>query len=888
MGILTDSKAVRGLARLSALVAMAFSFTAVSFAQDNDKDPEKIEPVEERITVTGTRIKRTDAETAAPIDVVTREEIEKSGATSIDRILQELPSVTGGALNTNISNGNDDRSTITIRGLDSSNTLVLLNGRRLVNHGRASASVDLNTIPLQAVERIEVLKDGGSAIYGSDAVAGVVNIITRDHVDGFETPLYYGQTSRGDLETQNYSVLFGTSTDRARIMVSANYYEKTGIFSRDRSISNDADTSQTFGIDLGYFNRSSATPTGYFNVPGLGVMTLDPALGDGSDASHFRAFDNTVDRYNFREETPATLPQERSNIFMTGSYDWKDNISFFAEAWYMKIKTDNGLAPNPLFTAFNGFGPITVSADNQYNPFGVDIPDVRRRMIETGLRSAEREGDNYRVVGGVEGSFGTDWSWDAYFLWHEDTRRNFQAGALIGPRVELALGPADQCLASPGCVQLNLFGGPGSITEEMLDYVSTTGLFTGRSNMKQLAFNIAGTLAFLPAGGLGFAAGVEYREEFGEDNPDSLVSLGETIGFTNFERTFGDRDLKEAYAELYVPIANSVPGAQLLEMTFAGRYSDYSDFGDNFAPKFGFKYKPIEQVALRATYSETFKAPTLNQLFSGNSQGFPTLVDPLAPAGETRTQFLTVEGSNPDLSPESSEVTTVGLVVEPVENLSFTIDRFVIDQEDVVKANAQYILDENANSGAFAERVIRDADGFLQLLISTPINVGRVEVSGWDFNINYRMPDVLDGLSVTLNGTYMDKWDEQATPDTAFIERAGTFDGNDGPGSVPDYKINMLWSLNSGKLNVSGGMNYISTYEEVEPFSGNIREIDSWLTVDVQAGYAINPDFRISVGIDNILDEEPPFSAQAFNDNFDGSTHNLYGTFFYTQITNRF
>ena len=626
---LNQKKAVKYL--VLTFFALILSLGAPINAQD-EKKKEQIEPVEELLVVTGSRIKRTDAEGAAPIDVITREEIAATGATSIDRILQELPSVTGGSLNTNISNGNDDRSTLRIRGLTPSNTLILLNGRRLALHGfpggtNSSSSVDLNTIPLQAVERIEVFKDGGSAVYGSDAVAGVVNIITRKNFDGFEIPLYYGQASRGDLQTQNYSFIYGTGTDRGRITISGNYYDQGVIWSRDRNISDDADARSLGGIN----SRSSATPEGRFTVDG-NVLTLDPSLGDGSSTTHFVPYDFDLHGYNFAENTPAVIPQERSNIFLDGSWSVNENLDFFVEAHYVKIKTRNSLAPTPIFLAFEAM-PIVVSGQNRYNPFGVDIADARRRMVEFENRVANYEGDNYRFVSGIKGSFADTWEWDTNFIWHEDKRTNFQTGALVHSRMVLATGPDSVCQADPSCVPINLFGGPGSITPEMLDYVSTSGQFSGTSSMKIVGFNLTGNLGLLQGGPIGLAVGAEYREETGADNPDSQTAQGNTIGFTNFEPTHGSRDVTELYAEVNFPILNGVRGAQLLEVNTAVRYSDYSDFGNNTAPKFGIRWQPISEVMIRATASEAFKAPTVGQLFSGSNESFPTLVDPLLPTG---------------------------------------------------------------------------------------------------------------------------------------------------------------------------------------------------------------------------------------------------------------
>lgn len=885
MSFLTWKRCVRTFL-FSTLTVFSSGILLAQEKKDDDKKKDQ-SSIEERMVVTGSRIRRTDAETASPVTVVTRETIEQTGATSIAKILQELPAMVGGVQNTNISNGNDDRSTLRLRGLPESNTLILLNGRRLVQHGfpggvDAESSVDLNTIPLQVVERIEVLKDGSSAVYGSDAVAGVVNIITRKDFTGFEVPLYFGQTTRGDMATQNYSFVYGTEHDRGNIMISANYYEHGVIWSRDRAISANADARGLGGAD----ERSSAPPNGRFTVPGVGTYTYDPSLGDGSSLDHFVPYDFNQHGYNFSQETPAVIPQERANIFFQGNWDLSDNVNFFVEAQYVNIKTENALAPTPIFTAFESV-PVTISAENRYNPFGVDITDARRRMLELGNRVANYEGDNYRFLGGVEGEFGEGWNWETNFLWHRDKRSNYQTGAMVLSRVQMALGPDDVCQADPNCVPLNLFGGPGSITPEMINYVSTVGQFSGSSSLKSLSGNVTGNLGWLQGGPIGLAVGAEYREEVGEDNPDSLTSQGNTIGFSNFEPTYGERDITEFYAEVNLPFLSGKRGIELLELNVAARHSDYSDFGTTTNPKFSLRYQPIKRLMLRATMSEAFKAPTIGQLFSGESESHPTLSDPLQPAEDERVQFLTVKGGNAALKAEESDVFTFGLVSEPFENFSFTLDYYDIDQTNVVEANAQFILDENARTGLFADRVIRDERGFLVRLIATPINVGRREVRGYDWSFNYRRPETNSGnWNFTLAGSYVDDWMQQTDPTVDFVQRAGTFDGNDGPGSIPRVRGRFITNWRMNGLNLSGTVNYVGDYDESD--NGINRTVEAWTTIDLQGTYNWNRGLAVTLGVDNLTDEDPPFSVESFNDNYDGSIHNLYGAFWYMRVTQRF
>jgi len=870
-------------------LAIGMSLVSPSLATAQTTDTQVLGVTE----TTGTHIRQIDVETAAPVDVLDLEYIESTGAMSIGEVIQQLPVIMGNATSTRISNGGNGTADATMRGLPSNNVLVLIDGRRASNYGNAGSYVDLNTIPLSAVQRIEVLKDGASAIYGSDAIAGVINIITRKEYDGVEGMLYYGATSRSDMNTGDVTLTVGRSGEKGNFVLTGEFFDQDGIWSRDREVSSDADTTPD-GEEYGFLKRSSAPPRAYIDHPDLGPVTLRDGLAQGRSPSDFRPFDNTRDRYNFNEETPSLIPSRRKSVFFSGDYEISPTLNAFTQAWYMNTSADNSYAPTPLFAAFES-RPIIVSANNPYNPFGVDIVDIRRRLLEFGNRTEDLTADNTRLVLGLEGTH-FNFDWDLSYTWHKDERETITSGGLNLTRLISALG--DPARALPGTVPLNLFGDgrQGSITQGQIDYVSTTARTTGKSSLEDLLFNASRLTPWeLQGGAVGVAFGLEYRKEAGEEIPDAQVAAGDTVGFTNFEPTSGDRNVKEAYIELIFPLLGDLPAAKELNLQLAARYSNYSDFGTNTSPKAGATWRINDQVMLRSTWSEGFRAPSINELYLGNAESFDTLADPLQPASDTRTQFRTVTGGNPDLEPETSDSFTAGLVLQPavLDGFSMTLDYFSIDQQNVVDSNPQFILDENARSGAFADRIIRNSRGELQVLNASLINIGARKVRGTDFSFNYAMPTMKAGnWRFAIAGTYLDSWKEQRLPGQPFVERKGTYvDGSqDGPGGLPEWKgyFSTLWDM--GNWSASYRINYVDSYTEISTIdlivTGEEREhtIGSFVTHDVQGSYTFAGDLKLTLGIDNIWDEMPDTSFEAFNDNYDGHNSNLIGRFLYARV----
>ncbi|MEM9302396.1 MAG: TonB-dependent receptor plug domain-containing protein, partial [Pseudomonadota bacterium] len=554
--------------------------SGLALAQDQDEDTAELD----RLEVTGSRIKRADIESASPVFVIQREEIERTGLTSVGDLLQDLP-IAGSALNTQFNNGGNGSTNLDLRNLGANRLLVLLNGRRFVTS--LGGVVDLNNIPVAVIKRIEVLKDGASAVYGSDAISGVVNIITRDDFEGLQANAYFGQfESENDGEIQSYDFSVGTTSDRGSVFFSASYVKAEDVFAGDRRISQEPQfgTGNAFG--------SSGTPQGRFGAASLGsfALTTDPGAqvcnGTVCDPSAFRPGDfsagapgDGADRFNFAPDNYLLTPQNRTNIFTQGTYDVTDDIRMTVEATYNNRESDTLLAPTPLFLGLFGSNlaaEVGVGANNPFNPFGVELAAsswlLGRRLIEAGPRNFTEEVDSYRFGFGLEGSFEAFdryFDWDVNYVYGKIEGSSTDFGLLNVQRVQRAL--SDGCVTDPDCVPLNVFGGipgntnpqagdVGTITPDMVDFITFVGNESGGNELTNYTANLTGELFELPAGPLAFAAGYEYRQTEGFDQPDALVAAGITSGNAR-QPTSGSVSVDEFYIELAVPILAGVTGA---------------------------------------------------------------------------------------------------------------------------------------------------------------------------------------------------------------------------------------------------------------------------------------------------------------------------------------
>lgn len=845
--------------------------------------------------LTGSRIRRDPNRFSAPVEVYARSDIERSGAQTLGELLRFVPAVIGNSTSTAISNGGDGTATVTLRGLPASNTLILINGRRIANDGLAGESVDLNSISPAAVERVEILKDGASAIYGSDAIAGVVNIIMKRDFHGFLAETYVGESSRGDLTTTTQTLQYGNSFRDGGVFISATHYEQEPLFSRDRSVSASADTRRLGGTDL----RSSATPDARVVLPDGRALIAD---GNGYRPA------GSEDLFNYQAFTSAVVPLRRSSVYASLTRDLSEQVTTLLEATYLQTNARATLAPTPIFTGFEQM-PLSVAADNIYNDFDQEITDVRRRLVEFPGRMQQNESRVARLSAIVEGLY-ADWHWDIGVNWSRSEATETVTNLVDADRLRRALGPASGCRGAEvdGCVPVDLMGPVGSITDEQVDYLRLDGRTRGDTTLSSAALNLSNALLNLPAGRGDLALGVEFRHESTSKLPDErLASIG-TIGATNFQPTRGDRKILELYGESRIPLWSNASGGRNLQLEAALRHSAYSDFGSSTNPKIGLKLQLGPSLTLRGGYAMGFRAPSLNELYEGNSEQQAFIADPCTIAANvgqlpgctqladaSRNQFLTVKGGNPNLNPETSTSVSGGAIWTPVvlPGLRVSLDFFEIRQEDVVSSSAQTLVDRNAATGAFGEQVNRDARGNLTRVTASNINFGKRRVRGADLSLAYYFPDQPWGqVSVTGTGAWIHEYLSQPGDGGPDVDLAGTFvdEASEGLGGIPEWKGQLGLRWKRERWLASYDIHHVSALDETVPGTTETREIDSWTVHDMQVSYVFDvlSGLRLTLGVDNLFDQAAPLAASAFNDNIDARTHELKGRFWYTRISQRF
>jgi iron complex outermembrane recepter protein len=936
-----------------ALVASATTLagTGVAFAQETEGEQAT---TLDRIEVTGSRIKRTDIETSQPVFSLSRDDIQAQGLTSVGDVIQNL-SANGATLNTTMNNGGNGETRVNLRNLGSNRTLVLVNGRRWVGGTGLGGAVDLNTIPTAAVERIEVLKDGASSIYGSDAIAGVVNVILRQNFDGAEANAYFGQFDKGDGTRQSYDFTVGSVGERWSAMLGIGYVKEEPVFAGDREIS----AVPVFGSTPG-LGGSSTTPDGRFCI--LDPATFACATPDGdyglwrvnpNDPRGFTEWAGTPDNYNFSPDNYLLTPQERVSLFASGSLDITDNLRFKVTTTYNRRQSEQLLAAMPVVVGFPGVeqaADIVISADSLYNPYGQDINWIQRRVTETGGRLFRQDVDTFAFDGAFEGTFDIadkPFDWEAGYFFGENRSNNSTDGLLTYTAIRNALGasmldgtgtpvcvttPGDLTTVIDGCVPANFLGGAnnGTLTQEMLDYMTFQAHDQFNYKQKTYYANVGGDLFDLPGGPLAFSFGVEHREESGFDHPDALINAGDTTGNSR-TATDGSYDLDEAYLELAIPVLADLPFAQLLDFSVATRYSDYSNFGDTLNSKFGFRWKPIEDLMVRGNWAEGFRAPSIAELFTGVGDSFPNISDPCnnvnfagipadaqarcvadgVPNGgynQVNSQIRISVGGNPNLLPETATNKTLGFVYNPswLEGFDISLDWWNIKLEDTITIfSGQQILDDcylEANAQACG-LITRGGGGIVNDLLAAGLNIGSTEAEGYDMTVGYRLPETAWGkFSFIWDTTYLSKFENNEDGDNL----AGEFAGDFGP-TYWRIRSNLSARWEMGDWGATWSSRYYSAL--IEDCSGFNAANTQLLCSDPDrviatgaapqnrmasttyhdiSGYWNAPwNAKIVLGVNNAFDKDPPFSATAFANSFDAQ-YEVPGRFYYMRYTQKF
>ncbi len=961
-------KAVRYALYAGATAAIGMSAAPV-FAQDagQDQGSQKLET----ITVTGSRIRKADVETAQPIVVMDRAAIQKQGFNSVADILQNMPEAGTPPISRSealASGENVGGYYIDLRNLGANRTLILINGKRLGT--TTSGLQDLSQVPLAAIDRIEVLKDGASAIYGSDAIAGVVNIITRKNYDGAEASGYVGQYDQDDGAKQTYNMTLGAHSDRGSLTLSAEYSKEDPVWAKDRPWS-------------AYPNTARHPTTGWTVVSQYGNFFMPPgyctattcALNPGgnpanpSDWHNTGAGGGTNDRSNANAEMMLMTGIERHSLFASGNYEISDRIRFSSDFLYNKRSTSQQVAGYPFQPAFKVPGVndphpyIGLSQDSYFNPTGEYIYFYRRGWEVP--RTTVSDLQTYRFSGTFEGDFEIgdhSWHWDVggYVNNNDVLKTGHGDFSLLATRNALGpsfLDPATGRVTcgtpsnpipygtAPGsCVPWNPFipagqTGANSLSDPAVQaYLFPYSHDTGTTRTVDYSANITGTVFTLPAGDLGIAAGYEHRAESGDFVPDALKQAAMSTDLASGP-TGGKYKVDEYYLEVDVPVLKDLPLARELSFNVAGRYSKYSSFGNTTNGKFSLTWKPIDDLLVRANYAQGFRAPTIGDLYGGISGTFEYYTDPCDVVGgaaannpavmqrclsgfggqpgvpanfrqpgqggspcttwpcQTGVQFFS--GSNPFLQPETSTSKTAGLVYSPhwVDGLDLSVDWFRIHLKNTISSDSVdsqlsdcYISGVASRCAAlFFQR--NPANGAVIYDLFGGTNAGSTDTEGWDFGVNYRLPEFSFGrFAVHWNTTYMTHQDGKAdnNPGTPTTHYNGL-----GVNFRVRSNASLDWTL--GDFGATWSARYYSAIKEVCSFdvnggaggpecnmpqywvNGNLRNYNRTganTFHDLQVRWNAPWNATISVGANNVFDHVGPYLYSK-----PSSTYQYYGGF---------
>jgi iron complex outermembrane receptor protein len=903
---------------------------------------------DEVIIVTGSSIGRKTLSTPAPVTIIDRELLLAAGRTNLGDILQQLPGQTNGA-NAQINTGGNGSTRIDLRGLGTARTLTLINGRRVVASGLgADVSVDFDTLPLAIIDRVEVLKDGASAVYGSDAIGGVVNVITRNDFDGNEATIYTGGTAHRDGFVYDASFVTGHNSEnhKGNIVFAAGLSRQQAVMTADRTFSIQE---QTFDYTTRTARPAGSTvsPAGLINTRAIDlngdgipdpVDLCGPSVQFCANASGggFRPF-LPSDIYNSQTDTYLLTPSSRFHVFSTGSYKLHPLISTFFEASYLNRQSNQQLAPETFINA------APISKASMYNPTGGTVFAYQRRLDELGPRTSAETVGTFRLVGGVKGTIPDEvaalgkFKWELSYDYGRSDGESRTGGAAARSRLAAALGPSfrapdgtptcgSQLAPIPGCVPMNILGPSGSIDQAAAAYVGFTGLSSGFSEQQTVLAQTHGRLVSLPNDGdISLAIGGDFRKESGALTPDPLTVSGDTTGFA-IAPTAGSYNVFEAFGELSVIPISGQQFPEWVELDLAARAFRYDTFGTGVTWKAGGLFRIINGFALRGSYSTAFRAPTISELYLGRASFFAPLLDPCdtRPRGETvaiapgvamecanrgvpadaafgtgETSATRLEGGgNSRLGAETAKVLTAGIVFEPpqVKGLSITADYWRTEISNAIQAIAPAVVlarcyERHIESAC--EQVVRSpllggAIDHIEIPIS---NVGGTNASGIDATAAFDHKLGAAGrLRGQIDAQYLLKIDVDDS--VQILHGVGNYDF----GAHPRIKAGLttLWQHPTG---IGAGVNvhYVGQYHECDQNNCNsgspARTVSPWYKVDLfgtGAFKAATGTTTVTVGVDNLLDRDPPAVYSSLFGNFDPTAYDARGRFFYARMSQRF
>jgi len=910
---------------LAALAVLSVVPTGVTFAQEDDEME-----IEEIIT-TGSRIRRDDFSSSSPISVIGGQSILEQGVANLGEALRDQAAIgTGGFNQANILSGGGSTS-IDLRSLGPDRVLILINGRRVASFADAlqNQAADLSFVPTAMVDRVEILRDGASAVYGSDAITGVVNVILKKDFEGVEASVNYGGTSEGDGDSYGVSLTMGASNDRGNFVAGLELRNQDVVKQFDRDWAFPAISSLGAG---GANNGSFYSPGGLFWGDNIGpsFCTQPIAMGGDEITDVFNTPDGCPslmptqnvtnpdqvewNRYDYGFKQDVIVPNEVISASLYGNYELTERTNAFMEFQYANRQGTTHLDGNP--------GAFNVSPNNPHHPFPGETGTFYVRPTTTvGARTQSYESATMRIVAGLEGDlpFGEDWFWETSVLYtavNADLVTNYTFNPTRFERISdpaLCAADANCSLAVNASGAMDIFR-PGNWTEQEIRYVRQGAQAVSKFDLFGGSAFVSGSLFDLPAGSVGLAVGIESRRETGYAKPDSITEAGESIANQVFTTT-GAYETDEIFAEVDIPLLADMAIAQNLSLNLQYRLTDYDTFGKDDVYRVGLNWQITDWLRLRGNVSTAFRAPSVTDLYSGGVQSFDHFTDicdatqsGITPADNawqncvleggvvadpsTFTQFAgqyaVTAGGNPNLDPETADTVTYGIVITPggaMDGFQFALDFWDIEVENLItRLSSDSQLDDcytgpvGLTAPTCAQFQGRHA------LTGVPIDFVNftvngedgVKTNGYDVGINYAFDTSSMGWNFTLNATYVDE--------NTFFPFAGGANGSGG--SIPDLQANFRADLFLNNWSFSWLTRHIGDMDDPD-WDGNnafgYDGTDAYYKHDVRVAYDWDR-YRLMVGINNVTDEEPPYIFNTGR-NTDTRLYDVFGTYWFARLT---
>ena len=890
-----NTKKLTSAIKVALFIGTASLVAGNAFAQNQTDEQNEQSRTLDRIEVTGSRIKRAEIEGALPVTVINREQIEASGDVSVADYLRDTTFNSFGSYQSTSGSSGQGATQINMRGLGSARTLILVDGRRVPTTPILGQGQNLNSIPMAAVERIEMLSDGASSIYGSDAIGGVVNIITRKDYDGMEFTVGLGIPSQPGGKTKEMSAVMGTAGERGRILAGASSQSRDVVFTRDRDYWMDRPGTSVYSNNFALAPSTATSQRLQHPIYGTAVP------GECSNGTNL--FYNTgtgpgsVCQYNHSMISANLTGLKTNSAFMRGDHQINDNWSASFNADVARVRSFGRYAPVPSSPWPGGAirldpgtpnHPGTPAADGGLNPHAADpyyagLANTQlymfHRFAALGPRDGSTEETTYNFLGAIQGRLWDKVDVDFGMRYADSKAYSLGTNYVVGGLAQAAINRGDYNIYDPFAGDPTALGFTATISRDM------------RSTMKEAFGSAAFDMFSLPGGTAAAVVGAEYREETYQDRYDPLSESGQIVGSAG-NSAGGGRNVWAGYFEMLFPFFTG------FEVNLSGRYDKYSDYGSDFSPKLGLRWHPIDSLTVRASYGRGFRAPTLDILsqkttFSAEFTSDPATCLMLTGAEGCQTQVTTFSIANPNLTSETSKQWSAGVVWDPTSWLNMSLDYYNI-----------YIDNQITSTGlATVVRCLRGLGGMCPAGLSTfapgtvlpneslgvgasfdpvtggitgaqlgYVNLGFVETDGYDFTARTNFDLGWGRLRNLLAISYVNNYSSNGGINNVDLQ------------GVPKMRANLGTSLSLQNVDLNWNASYIHSTEN---YMGDGR-LPSWLIHDVQASFNAPWNGTFTVGVNNVANKDPVYDPVLGGSSYDYYLYNPWGRVTYFRYTQRF